>query len=115
MYKVQECPTDRNLGASLCTWEAWHKASADIFTCGGEDYLVIVDYYSKFPELYELTEKKATADILKMKETFARHGTPGQLVSDNMPFNSGEFRAFATDWGIEQLTSSPAYIPSQTV
>ena len=46
---------------------------------------------------------------LHMKSMFARHGIPGQLVSDNMPFASREFNEFAKEWGIKLTTSSPMY------
>ena len=32
-----------------------------------------------------------------------------EIVSDNMPFQSVEFLAFAEDWGIRTTTSNPTY------
>lgn len=44
-----------------------------------------------------------------MKDVFARHGIPERLITDNMPFNSVKFRAFASKWEIEVVTSSLHY------
>lgn len=44
-----------------------------------------------------------------MKGIFSRHGIPEKLVSDNMPFNSFEFRKFCNDWEVNLVTSSPRY------
>ena len=71
--------------------------------------MVIVDNFSKYPELLKVTEKTADATIQAMKEVFARHGIPEKIVSDNMPFNSISFRAFANSWGVQIVTSSPTY------
>ena len=87
----------------------WAKLGADLFEFGGKDYIIVVDYYSKFPELEKLTNKTANGVILALKAVMARHGIPDELVSDNMPFDSATFRQFAQDWGFVLTTSSPRY------
>jgi hypothetical protein len=44
-----------------------------------------------------------------MKSIFARHGIPDELISDDMPYNSAEFRRFAKEWEFTLSTSSPTY------
>ena len=88
---------------------AWQKVGSDIMNFKGKDYLVVVDYFSKYPELSPLKDKTASTIIMKLKSIFARHGIPGILMSDNMPYASSEFRTFAKEWGIELHTSSPLY------
>jgi len=39
------------------------KVSADIFTLHGKDYLLVVDYFIKFPEYVQLTSKSAKCII----------------------------------------------------
>lgn len=102
---------ESHLGAEKCKARAravmyWPKMSEDIDTM---DYLVVVDYYSKFPELARLESKTAKCIIMHMKSMYARHGIPEQLVCDNMPFVSREFGNFAADWGLHVKTSSPEY------
>ena len=87
----------------------WQKLGADIFELNSNSYLVVVDYYSKYPELCLLKDKTAGSVITGMKSMFARHGIPDQVVADNMPFSSKSFRQFARDWGFAVCTSSPRY------
>lgn len=84
----------------------WKKLGADIFELNSNSYLVVVDYYSKYPELCLLKDKTAGSVITSMKSMFARHGIPDQVVADNMPFSSKSFRQFARDWGFAVCTSS---------
>ena len=41
----------------------WQKVSADIFTLDGKDYLIVIDYYSHFPEMARLESKTASCVI----------------------------------------------------
>ena len=90
----------------------WQKLETDQCEHKGKNYLVVVDYYSKFIETALLPNKTAGTVITHLKSIFARHGIPEELVSDNMPFNSKEFDEFAKEWGIKQTTSSPTYAQS---
>ena len=87
----------------------WQKLAADIMTLNSKDYLVVTDYYSKYPEIAMLERKNAACVILHLKSIMARHGIPEQLCTDNMPFNSSQFLAFARDWNFTLVTSSPTY------
>lgn len=71
------------------------KVGIDYFTLAGKDYLLIVDYFSKYPEVLQMNSKTADVTIAKMKSIFARHGIPSTVVADNMPFGSRAFRQFA--------------------
>ena len=87
----------------------WQCLGADYFYFKGQEYLLIVDYYSKYPEVIRVNQKTAESTIRAMKDTFARHGIPEKIIADNMPFNSVAFRNFANSWEIEVVTSSPNY------
>ena len=52
----------------------WQKLGADIFDYGGEAYLIIVDYFSKYHGVCALQGKSASAVIKHLKTVFARHG-----------------------------------------
>ena len=87
----------------------WQQVALDIMTHRGKDYLVAVDYLSKFPEIALLERKTAACVIMHLKSMFARHGIADHLMSDNMPFASCEFQAFAKEWRVKLTTSSPTY------
>lgn len=87
----------------------WQKLGMDLFEYGARDYLVVVDYFSIYPEISVLENKTAGTVILHLKSMLARHGIPETIMSDNMPFNSKEFKDFARSWDIELVTSSPTY------
>ena len=87
----------------------WIKVGADIFHFGNKNFLVVVDYYSKFPEVGTLQSKSAAAVIQVLKSIFARQGFPETLIADNVPFAAAAFMKFARDWNFEVITSSPRY------
>ena len=87
----------------------WQKLGADIFQLNSNSYIVVVDHYSKYPELCLLKDKTAGSVITSMKSIFARHGIPDEVAADNMPFSSKRFCQFARDWRFKVSTSSPRY------
>ena len=91
---------------------AWQNVGADIFTLNGKDYLIIVDYYSKYPEVSTIEYKSASHVVEKFKCVFARHAIPEVLIADNYPFNSREMHKFAEEWNFAIIASSPNYAQS---
>ena len=89
--------------------ERFLKVGIDIMTFRNTDYLVIVDYFSKYPEVVPLPDKTAQSVVMQCKSVFAHHGIPLEIISDNMPFRSKEFAQFLNDWRIKSTTSSPEY------
>lgn len=89
--------------------EPWCKVATDVMTYKARDYLVVVDYFSKYVEVLLLPDKTAASIVTCLKLVFARYGIPQELVSDNMLFSSQEFHKFATEWGFLTTTSSPKY------
>ena len=91
----------------------WQKIAMDIMTYHGRAYLVVVDYYSKYPEVSLLPDKTAISIItVYTKRMCARYGIPEEIVSDNMPVGSRELKNFAYEWGIKTAASSPTYAQS---
>lgn len=92
------------------TWGPWEKVGTDLFTWGGCDYLIVIDYESNYPEIAKLDSTISGSVITQLKSVFARHGIPRVLMSDNGPqYASREFKNFTREWGIEHQTSSPYY------
>ena len=86
------------------------KIAAYLFTVGGKDYMVGVDYYSRWINITELKATKSADGIEVLQRQLADVGIPEELVSDNGPqFGSWEFRLFMQSLGIVHRTSSPTY------
>lgn len=85
------------------------KIACDIFTFKNKDFLVIVDYYSKWIELKQLKGKKASDVNLELLEVFSRNGIPKVVIADNQPFGSFECKKFAETLDFKFETSSPDY------
>ena len=78
----------------------WQKIAMGIMTYHGRDYLVVVDYYSRYPEVSLLPYKTGSSIITHTKSICARHGIPEEIVSYNMPFGSRAFKDVVYEWGI---------------
>ena len=61
----------------------WGKAAMDIFHYKRNEYLVIIDYYSRWIEIKQLTSLTSDCVISRVKTLFTTHGIPGLVVSDN--------------------------------
>ena len=87
----------------------WRKLGIDYFTFDGNSYVLICDYFSKFPFLYRAkTSFWSLRDHLS--DLFSIEGYPDEIVSDNGPqFQSKEFAKFLSGLGIKHTTSSPGY------
>ena len=88
----------------------WEKVATDLFTWDKSEYLIIVDYHSRFFEVAKLPDTKSNTVITHIKSAFARHGTPCQVISDNDPqYSSKEFESFTKQWQFKHTIISPLY------
>lgn len=88
----------------------WAMVGADLFEWNSHQYLVVVDYFSRFMEIAKLTSTTATAVAEHFKSIFARHGIPSEVRTDNGPqFSADCFRQFAATWEFTHTTSSPHF------
>ena len=90
--------------------QPWEVLSADLFDLDGHTYTVVADHFSKMA--FVRTRKSITcSEVLKFfRDTFATHGIPRRLYSDNGPqFASAGIKEFADMWDFEHVTSSPCY------
>ncbi|XP_017892179.1 uncharacterized protein K02A2.6-like [Ceratina calcarata] len=85
------------------------KIGVDIAQFGIHNFVIIMDYFSKWLEIIKIKDKTAQSVIEAFKKCFATHGIPEIIVSDNMPLASYKFKNFAELWGIKLITSSPHY------
>ncbi|UYV78845.1 K02A2.6-like [Cordylochernes scorpioides] len=89
----------------------WQKIGMDLFKFENKWYLVVIDYYSRFPEMIQLDRLTASVVVRSCKSIFARHGVPETVVSDNgTQFGAArEFANFARQYGFQHVTSSPRF------
>ena len=86
------------------------KVGADLFDWKGQEFVLVVDYFSRYCEIGVLRKSTSHEVIDHLKAVFARHGIPETVVSENGPqYSSAEFSKFAHEWGFMQITSSPKY------
>lgn len=91
----------------------WQMVAADIFKIKGFYCLLIVDMYSKFPELLTLKDLTSETTISVTKSTFSRYGKPNVLYTDNgSQFVNKHFQNFLAEWEVTHKTSSPPYAQS---
>ena len=89
----------------------WKIIASDLFDIDGETYLLIADYYSKFPIVKHIKQpvtSKAVTHVIE--DTCGLFGRPDEIRTDNGPQYSAEhFQKFCQEWEINHITSSPHY------
>jgi len=90
----------------------WLQASADF--CSpfptGETVLVVLDAYSKYPEVENVSSVAAKDTIPALERIFATHGIPEVLKTDSgSPFQSHAFQSFAKEKGFTHRKITPLW------
>ena len=76
----------------------------------GANYILVLDYFSRFPEVVKLTSTTTSSDVNALKSISSRHGVPQTVVSDNGPqYASHEFARFVREYDFSHKTSSPHF------
>ena len=102
-------PSEPLITSSLPERPFQHIA-VDICELKGQNYLISVDYYSRYIDIQRLTALTSMAVIQKLKAIFSQHGIPETIISDNgRQFSSREFQMFVKEWNFNHSTSSPHY------
>ena len=74
----------------------------------GSMFLVVIDAYSKWPEVAIIHSISAEDTVKRMRSIFLNKGVPEILVSDNAPqFVSEVFAVFMLGNGIKHLRLAP--------
>ncbi len=88
----------------------WQRVGTDLFFWEKESYLLVIYYFSQYIEVARLKVSSSSTIISTLKEVFCRHGIPETVVSDNgAQYCSVLFKAFATEYGFDHVTSSPLF------
>ncbi|XP_055632916.1 uncharacterized protein K02A2.6-like [Toxorhynchites rutilus septentrionalis] len=87
----------------------WQRLHIDFAgPVNGEYYLVVVDSFSKWPEILQTRYPTTSTTTTFLRECFARFGIPTVIVSDNgSQFTSAEFRDFCEEFGIVHFRTAP--------
>ena len=89
---------------------AWHTIGTDLFTLEGSEYLVVADYYVKYPFVRQIPSGQSNSHtVVKiLRQIFSKQGIPKVVRSDNRPHYSGQaFQDFARELCFQHVTSSP--------
>ena len=77
----------------------------------GQYYLIVVDSFSKWPEVFRCKSPTTDFTIKTLHELFARFGVVDCLVSDNgTQFTSRDFKEFMEDFQVDHI-ATPTYQP----
>ena len=71
-------------------------------------FLIVVDDFSKWPEVVQMRTSTTIATIKELGRIFAQQGYPKVLVSDNgTQFTAKEFQDYCQRNGIQHIRSPP--------
>ena len=88
----------------------WQKIGTDLFYLKKSNYILIIDYFSRFIEVIKLKSTTSQAIIEALQSVFSRHGIPETVISDDGPqYSSNEFDTFAKKYNFNHITSSPLF------
>ena len=68
-----------------CPTHPWKQLGTDIFEFKGYKYLIVVDYYSRFPVFRLLHDTTAETVCTHFKSILAKHGLPSTIIADCGP------------------------------
>ena len=81
----------------------------DFFDLRGKCYILICDYFSKFPFMFSCKTSWASLKD-RLSTCFLTKVSQKRIISDNgSPFNSQDFADYLSSHGVKHTTSSPHY------
>ena len=110
---IKDCPTCQQtlppqrepLIATPLPDYLWEKLATYLFHHNSSNYILLVEYYSRYVEVQKLTKTTTIGVISFLKAMFACHGIPMMLISDNGPqFCSQEFQEFTVIYCFHHIT-----------
>ena len=89
---------------------AWEEVSMDFAEVEGKYLLIIVDDFTRYPEVEIISSLTASTVIPKIESVFARWGIPKVVKTDNgPPFNSKNFAEYAKISGFKHRKITPLW------
>ena len=94
----------------------WEQLGTDIFEFKGYKYLIVVDYYSRFPVIRLLHDTTAETVCTHFKSILAEHGLPSTIIADCGPqYISEKFRKRCEISNITLKYSSPHHHQANSI
>lgn len=98
--------------------DRWNRVHIDFAgpLSTGAYALVLVDAYSKWPEVHLMQKTTSEETIRRLRRTFSQEGIPHTLVSDNGPqFTSHEFTEWLNNIGCKHVKTPPYHPKSNGI
>lgn len=119
-YTVRHCHScqqNRSIptAASLMPWlwpnTPWCRVHIDFADKDSNNFLVVVDAHSKWPEIILMKSTAAAWATLEiLKDLFSKYRIPVQIVSDDgLRFTRAEFGVFLKKNGVKNVKVAPCY------
>ena len=102
--------TREPLQMSILPDNPFDDVSVDFAYVDGENLLLLVDDFSRFPFVVPVSSTSASAVIPKLDQLFATFGTPRVVKTDNgPPFNGEDFAKFSQVLGFKHRKVTPLW------
>ena len=89
----------------------FQEVAGDFCSYAGQDYLILVDCYSDWPDIIPMGHNTTTSRVVTViRQSFCRTGVPDIFWSDQGPqFTAQPFQEFSKKWGFKHVMSTPTY------
>ena len=105
-----ECKREKPLHPHDVPQRPWHTVGSDLFFWNNSAYLLVCDYYSKFPLVRKLNNIQSNTTIAHLKSIFEEQGIPSKVVTGNdTQFTSAAFQDFSRHYRFTHTTTNPYY------
>ena len=93
--------------------QPWQELGTNLYIWNNKDYLIIVDYYSKFSYIRKQSTSTSAMVAEQTKQMFSECGIPPCVISNNgLQFTGEANQQFVCTLGVEHVTSSVGYLRS---
>ena len=88
----------------------WQKLGVDLFLHDSSWHVIVADYYSKYPWIFQVAAISSKDVISALEICFSEFGIPEEVISDNGPqITASKYHDFAVQYGFRLTTSNPYY------
>ena len=106
--EVSKAPSKENPHPWIFPSEPFERVHIDYAEFHGMYYFLIVDAYSKWVDIYQLSSSTASQTVNCLLSFISTYGIPKTIISDNGPqFTSEHFSLFCRDNGIMHKCTPP--------